>query len=154
MRWIGFSAQLHPLRLKAVNVEHERAVSSQNGGRAEEEEDDEEEDSDREETEVQTKKKKQESSYEAAGDSDQEAVGLPSEGEEGDEGEGEDDQKEKEEPVEQMALDKDRVNVRITALEVCWSARALTVCRKLLVAVRQLWTTAMMQRMDSTACLL
>ena len=147
MDW--FSAQLHPLRLKAVNVERERAVSSQNGGRAEEEED-----SDREETEVQTKKKKQESSYEAAGDSDQEAVGLPSEGEEGDEGEGEDDQKEEEEPVEQMALDKDRVNVRITALEVCWSARALTVCRKLLVAVRQLWTTAMMQRMDSTACLL
>ena len=152
MDW--FSAQLHPLRLKAVNVERERAVSSQNGGRAEEEEDDEEEDSDREETEAQTKKKKQESSYEAAGDSDQEAVGLPSEGEEGDEGEGEDDQKEEEEPVEQMALDKDRVNVRITALEVCWSARALTVCRKLLVAVRQLWTIAMMQRMDSTACLL
>ena len=146
MDW--FSEQLHLLRLKAVNVERERAVSSQNGGRSEEEKDDEEEDSDREETEVQ---KKQESSYEAAGDSDQEAVGLPSEGEEG---EGEDGEKEEEEPVEQMALDKDRVNVRIAALEVCWSTRALTVCRKLLVGVQQLWTTATMQRMDSTACLL
>ena len=153
-------------RLKAVSVEREKGVATRSGEAEEEEESDA---SDREETEVQTGKKKQQSSYEAAGDSDVEAIGKPNEGEEEEEGEEETEEREGEggevaieeesdcvpgeKAMKQIVMDKNRVNVRVIVC-LCVALPWHSMCRKWSAAVQRWWTTAMMQRMDFIACLL